>query len=362
MSPSIVTTVKSLWKRMTNKEYRDSYVAAHISNTVSSQINLLREARGWTQKDLAKKAGMSQSRISALEDPNYENIEVGTLRRLASAFDVALTVRFIPYSELATWTAELSTEKMIVADFANDEIAHPKAVSDQATNQVVFLYTTFAAPTNYVGSPQETMQTTFSAPSVGGVVTDAYIGFGAAGNGAYLNNNSLFGRMITRSGIQPEPVASPPIPRKWSMAETPHITVKSVVVCDDVRREDNGKEILLGVYSGGVLVQSFPIALGLSFWVHFNADVIGDAELRFRLIAGSEVKFFEIRAKLVLGKLGLGSLTFGPAPVVLQVASTLELQMNQKGDDWETIYQFGVAKADPSQQGLPNIVQATLVG
>jgi hypothetical protein len=52
-----------------------------------------------------------------LEDPNYENIEVATLRRLASAFDVALTVRFIPFSELARWTDTLSEEKLIVPKF-----------------------------------------------------------------------------------------------------------------------------------------------------------------------------------------------------------------------------------------------------
>jgi len=108
---------------MTNKEYRDSYVAGHISNTVASQILMLREARGWTQKELADKTGMGQSRISALEDPNYENIQVGTLKRLASAFDVGLTVRFVPFSEIVTWTADLSSEKLLVPDFTNDRTA-----------------------------------------------------------------------------------------------------------------------------------------------------------------------------------------------------------------------------------------------
>jgi transcriptional regulator with XRE-family HTH domain len=106
-------------------------VAAHISNTVTSQIFMLREARGWTQKDLAQRAGMAQSRISALEDPNYENFEIGTLKRVASALDVALTVRYIPFSELATWTAELSTDKLLIPDFANDKL--PAAPSTTIT-------------------------------------------------------------------------------------------------------------------------------------------------------------------------------------------------------------------------------------
>jgi transcriptional regulator with XRE-family HTH domain len=121
MSRSISTTAK-IWKKMATKDYRDAYVAAHVSNTVASQISMLREKEGWTQKQLAQKAGMSQSRISALEDPNYENIEVGTLRRLASAFDVALTVRFISFSELASWTAGLSTDKLSVPSFLEDHL------------------------------------------------------------------------------------------------------------------------------------------------------------------------------------------------------------------------------------------------
>jgi transcriptional regulator with XRE-family HTH domain len=114
--------MKEIWKKMGRKAYRDAFVSAHVSNTVASQIAALRAAKGWTQTELAEHAGMKQSRISALEDPNYENIEVGTLRRLASAFDVAVTVRFIPFSDLAYWAATLSEDKLVVPKFDEDEL------------------------------------------------------------------------------------------------------------------------------------------------------------------------------------------------------------------------------------------------
>jgi transcriptional regulator with XRE-family HTH domain len=149
MSPSIITTLTQIWKKLRNKEYRDSYVAAHVSNTVASQISMLRERHGWTQKELAQKAGMSQSRISALEDPNYENIEVGTLKRLASAFDVALTVRFTPFSELATWTSELSEAKLLVADFANDSLPQAAKTAEIVISAAAFPTIDYNAPLDF---------------------------------------------------------------------------------------------------------------------------------------------------------------------------------------------------------------------
>ena len=116
-------TAKQIWTKLANKEYRDSFVASNISNTVAAQIYTLREGRGWTQKELAKRAGMNQSRIPALEDPNLENFEIGTLKRIASAFDVALVVRFVPFSELTEWTASLSEEKLAVPEFAHDSLS-----------------------------------------------------------------------------------------------------------------------------------------------------------------------------------------------------------------------------------------------
>lgn len=105
---------------MARKAWRDSYVSAHISNTIAAQITKLRIANGWTQAQLAKHSGMKQSRISALEDPNWENVEIATLKRLASAFNVALTVRFIPFSELAEWASSLSEDKLLVASYEEE--------------------------------------------------------------------------------------------------------------------------------------------------------------------------------------------------------------------------------------------------
>ncbi len=117
-----MSTISKIWNKFRNKTYRDAFVGAHISNTIAAQIGAMREAAGLTQTALANKIGTGQSRISALEDPNNSNVEIATLRRLASAFDVALTVRFIPFSELAEWSTEHGERDLAVTAFGEDHI------------------------------------------------------------------------------------------------------------------------------------------------------------------------------------------------------------------------------------------------
>lgn len=120
---------------MQRKAYRDSFVASHVSETVAAQIALLRSARGWTQTLLAEKTGMKQPRISALEDPNYENYEIGTLKRIASAYDVGLSVRFVPFSEIVRWSSTLGPHRFTVSDFENDSVdSMPQTTSGSTAN------------------------------------------------------------------------------------------------------------------------------------------------------------------------------------------------------------------------------------
>jgi hypothetical protein len=132
------------------------------------------------------------------------------------------------------------------------------------------------------------------------------------------------------------------------MVDVPHITVKTVVVCDDVRREENGKDILIGVYSAGVLVAQFPAPLQFTFWIQFKGTGIGETTIQFRLMGGEDVKFAEGRVQMQLLREGLGSISVGPLPLMLQVSTPLTLQMKQAMDaDWHTIEEIPVSKGAP---------------
>ncbi len=99
MLRDIGSKAKAIWERMKNKEYRDAFMDAQIADTISSQIFHIRESRGWTQVELAEKAGMMQPAISRLER-SANSASLNTLKKVASAFDVALLVRFVPFSRM----------------------------------------------------------------------------------------------------------------------------------------------------------------------------------------------------------------------------------------------------------------------
>jgi transcriptional regulator with XRE-family HTH domain len=65
----------------------------------------MRDREGWSQQELARNVGMNQNAVSRLENPSYGKPTITTLKRLAASFDVALVVRFVPFSQLIDWVS-----------------------------------------------------------------------------------------------------------------------------------------------------------------------------------------------------------------------------------------------------------------
>lgn len=72
-----------------------------INKGLASQLRAMREARNWSQEELAALVDMPQTAISRLESPSYGKQTITTLKRMARAYDVGLDVRFVPFSLLA---------------------------------------------------------------------------------------------------------------------------------------------------------------------------------------------------------------------------------------------------------------------
>jgi transcriptional regulator with XRE-family HTH domain len=94
MMPDWLDFQKTLKKSFKDKEYRQGYVDDFLNAYVATQIKVLREQRGWSQKELAERCGMMQPRISVMEDVNYKSWSITTLRKIAEAFDLTLCISF----------------------------------------------------------------------------------------------------------------------------------------------------------------------------------------------------------------------------------------------------------------------------
>ncbi|GAB3150401.1 helix-turn-helix domain-containing protein [Microbispora hainanensis] len=88
------------WRELRNRRMAEpgaveAYEAARLAYELGKTIRAMRETRGWSQSDLARAAGMTQSAVARFEAggtvPTLPVIE-----RLASALDADVEVRLTP--------------------------------------------------------------------------------------------------------------------------------------------------------------------------------------------------------------------------------------------------------------------------
>jgi transcriptional regulator with XRE-family HTH domain len=80
----------------------------------------MREEREWTQGKLGEISGKPRNVISRLENPNYGALTLKTLLEMASAFEVALLVRFVPFSRLLREYSDTSTSALSASSVFNE--------------------------------------------------------------------------------------------------------------------------------------------------------------------------------------------------------------------------------------------------
>lgn len=93
---------------------------AAVEQGVAWQIKINRKFRDMSQKELASAIGTQQSAISRLEDPEYGSHSLETLLDVAKAFDCALLVKFVSYSELALDGENLSESDQYAVPYSLD--------------------------------------------------------------------------------------------------------------------------------------------------------------------------------------------------------------------------------------------------
>jgi HTH-type transcriptional regulator / antitoxin HipB len=87
---------KQLQRLKHNPVFAKAFDKRRTEAEVAFQIRRLREAKGWSQKDLAKKVGCSQQAVSAVEQAGYKRHSLPLLRRIAAVLDADVVVALVP--------------------------------------------------------------------------------------------------------------------------------------------------------------------------------------------------------------------------------------------------------------------------
>lgn len=138
--------IRAIWQRLSDRTYREAYVAGKVANDIAFQVYYLREHRGWTQGELAHRANTQQPQISRIER-SVGALNVSTLLKVAAAFNVGLSIRFVPFNRLVAEAAgeELSSK---IPDFDDD--SPPLPITQEfrmGTSTVAPIQIKIAAPT-----------------------------------------------------------------------------------------------------------------------------------------------------------------------------------------------------------------------
>lgn len=104
-----------------SKEYRHAFIEESIRARLTAQIRSIREDQyHWDYKEFAEKLGKKPSWVYRLEDPNAPTPTVATLLRVADALDVALDVRFVPFSKVVDDVTTLGPHSFSVVPCEDD--------------------------------------------------------------------------------------------------------------------------------------------------------------------------------------------------------------------------------------------------
>ena len=138
---SRTTSVRAqLLKSLQDREYRHAFLEEHVRAFIALQVRASREQRDLTQAALGKVMGKAQAWISQLENPEYGKVSVATLLELAEAFDTALRIKFVPFSELLDRVAERNPNDFTVASFIADDFTRGVVSSGSCVSEATAFY------------------------------------------------------------------------------------------------------------------------------------------------------------------------------------------------------------------------------
>lgn len=123
---------ESMWRKLSQKGYREQYALSFLKRSVAFQIKTLRKKHCGSQAVLAERSHLTQGVVSRAEDQEYGNLTFNTVGRIAAGLDMAFIGRFVPWSELASFAEDLSEREFTRIPLFEEEDRNLNAWTNQA--------------------------------------------------------------------------------------------------------------------------------------------------------------------------------------------------------------------------------------
>lgn len=111
----------------------------------------------------------------------------------------------------------------------------------------------------------------------------------------------------------------------------------NVIVCDDVRREDNGKLVLIGIYLEDLLFSKYPGGGILTVWTQFYVHKNGEVPVQFRVLKDNEVLGFAEGILNVTDYKQPITMQVPPFAIQLDSDGLLLFQLKEGKKKWQTM-------------------------
>lgn len=132
------------------------------------------------------------------------------------------------------------------------------------------------------------------------------------------------------------------------------ITAKYIVLCDEVRIENNGKLMLLGMYTPDMTVPQLPFSIpSLTFFIALESDRPGNVQVRFAIqLLDSGQTLAEGMGAAGFPKPGIGVMPIQLRNFPIQTAGTYVFSLTFEGQRDPITHSFNVILAPPQQVGM----------
>lgn len=115
------------------------------------------------------------------------------------------------------------------------------------------------------------------------------------------------------------------------------ITPLYAVLCEDVRVESNGKHIVIGVYTGNVVVYALPSTVQLTVWLCLEAKTPGHANVDVRGYDPSGRIMFSGEMEIESRESETITTSLPKFAVQIEKEGSIRVQVRPNGGRWKTI-------------------------